>query len=96
MVSEEGGDAGGGAVEDADEVDGEVAEGGHDLGSVAGSGEVVVLVEHDVTDPVEGLDAPVSLDPGGDLAGGGSCHGYGADEVEHFGVSAACLGAGTA
>ncbi|RRD02871.1 hypothetical protein EII34_15545 [Arachnia propionica] len=51
MVSEVGGDAGGGAVEEADEVDGEVAEAGHDLGAVTGAGLVVVFVEDDISDP---------------------------------------------
>ena len=52
VVLEEGDDAGGGAVEESGEVDGEVVEAGHVLGAVTGVGEVVVFVERDIADPV--------------------------------------------
>ena len=39
-----------GAVGQADEADGQVAQGGHDLGAVAGAQLVAVLIEDDVTD----------------------------------------------
>ena len=71
-----GGDSGLGAVGQADEADGQVAQGGHDLGAVAGAQLVAVLIEDDVTDPVEPvLDSPVPLDPGGNLLGLGMLHG---------------------
>ena len=55
---------------------GQVAQGGHDLGAVAGAQLVAVLIEDDGTDPVEPvLDSPVPLDPGGNLLGLGLFHG---------------------
>ena len=43
---------------------GQVAQGGHDLGAVAGAQLVAVLIEDDVTDPVEPvLDCPVPAYP---------------------------------
>ena len=48
-----GGDGGCGAVEESDEADGEVAQGGHDLGSVGGAQLVAVLARDDVAHPVE-------------------------------------------
>jgi len=55
---------------------GQVAQGGHDLGAVAGAQLVAVLIEDDVTDPVEPvLDSPVPLDPGGNLLRLGLFHG---------------------
>ncbi len=63
MVSEGRGDIGGAA--ESDEVDGEVADAGHDLGSVAGSGLGVVFAVGDVADPVQAcLDGPVPAEPG--------------------------------
>ena len=51
-------------MEESDEADGEVAQGGHDLGSVAGAQLVAVLVEDDVAHPVEPvLYLPMSPDP---------------------------------
>lgn len=45
-------------------------------GAVSGAQLVAVLVEDDVTDPVElVLDSPVPLDPGGDGLGLGVGHG---------------------
>jgi len=64
------------AVGQSDEADGQVAQGGHDLGAVSGAQLVVVLVEDHVSDPVEPvLDSPVPLDPGGDGLGLGISHG---------------------
>ena len=55
---------------------GQVAQGGHDLGAVAGAQLVAVRVEDDVSDPVELLlDSPVPLDPDGNLLGLGLFHG---------------------
>ena len=46
---------------------------------------MAVLVEDDVSDPVEPvLDSPVPLDPGGNLLGLGIGHGQGADQVDHL------------
>lgn len=56
-----------------------------------GSGQVAVLVGHDVTVPVAGLDTPVPLGPGGDLTGNGMGHEQGA-----HGVSAVGFGSVTA
>ena len=50
-----GGDGGSGSVGQADEADGEVAQGGHDLGAVGGAQLVAVLVEDDVSHPVEAV-----------------------------------------
>ena len=73
-------------MEESDEADGEVAQGGHDLGSVAGAQLVAVLVEDDVSDPVEAvLDGPMPSGPGGDQFGRGVGHGEGADQVGHLG-----------
>ena len=74
-----------GSVGQAYEADGGVAQGGHDVGSVAGAQLVAVLIEGDVPHPVQAvLDAPVALDPGGDLVGLGGQHGQGADQVHHL------------
>ena len=55
---------------------GQVAQGGHDLGAVTGAQLVAVLIEDDVSDPVEPvLDSPVPLDPGGNLLRLGLLHG---------------------
>jgi len=63
VVSEGRGDVGGAA--ESDEVDGEVADAGHDLGSVAGSGLGVVFAVGDITDPMQAcLDGPVPAEPG--------------------------------
>ena len=70
----------------ADEADGEVAQGGHDLGSVAGAQLVAVLARDDVAHPVEAvLHGPVAPGPGGDGLGPGVGHGKGADQVGHLG-----------
>ena len=86
VVWEGGADAGCGAMGEADEGDGEVAEGGHDLGGVAGAELVVVLGEDDITDPVEGLDVPVALEPGQDLFRMGLIAGEATDQVDRFTV----------
>ena len=63
-------------MEEADEADGQVTQGGHDLWAVAGAQLVAVLIEDDVPDPVETvLDSPVPLDPGRDGLGLGVGHG---------------------
>lgn len=65
-----------GAVDQADEAGWSGAQGGHDLGAVAGAQLVAVLIEDHVPDPVEPvLDSPVPLDPGGNLLGLGLLHG---------------------
>ena len=62
---------------------GQVPQGGHDLWSVAGAQLVAVLVEDDVSDPVEAvLNAPMSAGPGRDLLGPGLVHGKRADQVD--------------
>ena len=63
-------------MDQADEADGQVAQGGHDLGAVTGAQLVAVRVEDHVPDPVEAvLDSPVPADLGGDLLGLGLLHG---------------------
>ena len=75
-----GGDGGCGAVGQADEADGEVAQGGHDLGSVGGAQLVAVLARDDVAHPVEPvLHGPMASGPGGDGLGPGLVHGKGAE-----------------
>src|SRR3954453_7678207 len=60
------GGGGVGAAAGADGVYGVIAQGGHDLGSVAGVHAAVVLTLGDVADPVEAvLDRPVGADPAG-------------------------------
>ena len=55
---------------------GQVAQGGHDLGAVAGAQLVAVLIEDDVTDRRgAGSRFPVPLDPGGNLLRLGLLHG---------------------
>ena len=67
-------------MEESDEADGEVAQGGHDLGAVAGAQLVAVLARDDVAHPVEPvLYGPVASGPGGDLLGLGLVHGKGAE-----------------
>lgn len=86
-----------GAVGQADEADGQVAQGGHDLGSVAGAQLVTVLIEDHVPDPVETvLDPPVPADPGRDGLGLGVGHGQGAHQVDHLDALAAFDGSGAA
>src|SRR3954467_13659464 len=59
-----GGDVG--LAAESDDVDGGVAQGGHDLGAVAGVDAGVVLTLGDVADPVEAvLDRPVGAEPAG-------------------------------
>jgi hypothetical protein len=60
---------GGGDVRPAAELqdaDGEVAQSGHDCGSVADADLGGLLAVGDITDVVQRLDLPVAADPGGD------------------------------
>jgi hypothetical protein len=50
--------------------DGQVAQGGHGLGSAAGADLGGVFAVADVAEVVQGLDLPVAADPGGELGGG--------------------------
>jgi hypothetical protein len=54
-----------------EDADGLVAQGGHDLGAVAGAGLGGVFAVGDVADVVECLDAPVAAYPSGEFGGGG-------------------------
>lgn len=54
--------------ETLDEGDGQIAEGRHGLGTVAGARATAVLVVAPVTDVVEGLDAPVAAHQAEDVA----------------------------
>ena len=56
----------------------------------------MVLGEDDVTDPVEGLDVPVALEPGQDLFRVGLIVGKATDEVDRFTVVHRGAGAATA
>ena len=57
-------------VVEGEQAEGEVAQGGHGAGAVAGPGLVVVFVPDGVAGPVfEVLDAPVSAGVGGDVGG---------------------------
>src|SRR5262249_48476624 len=68
VVAAGGGDAGVSLwLEDSDC---QVAQGGHDLGAVAGADLGGVFAVGDVADVVEGFDAPVAAHPSGDLGGG--------------------------
>ncbi len=51
--------------------DGEVAQGRHDLGSVAGAGLGGVFAVGDIADVVQRLDLPVTAYPSGELGVGG-------------------------
>jgi hypothetical protein len=69
VVPAGGGDAGvPGRFQDAD---GQVAQGGHGLGSAAGADLGGVFAVADVAEVVQCLDLPVAADPGGELGGGG-------------------------
>ena len=48
-------------MEESDEADGQVTQGGHDLWAVAGAQLVAVLIEDHVPDPVETVFYPVTL-----------------------------------
>ena len=64
---------------------GQVAQGGHDLGAVAGAQLVAVFIKDDIADPVElVLDSPVPAYPGRDGLGLGVGHGQGAHQVDHL------------
>ena len=61
---------GDGVSGEAQDADGEVAQAGHDMGSVAGAYLGEVFSEGDVADPVQlVLDLPVPADPAGELGG---------------------------
>jgi hypothetical protein len=82
---------------EAEQADRGVAQGGHDLWSVAGAELVTILVEHHVTHPVKGvLDGPVALDPGGDRGRWGGDHVQRADHVDYLDCLAALDGSGSA
>src|SRR5881394_1905411 len=51
--------------------DGEVAQGGHDGGAVAGADLGAVFAVGDVADVMQGLDPPVVADPAGQFVGAG-------------------------
>lgn len=69
VVSAGGGDTGvPGRFQDPD---GQVAQGGHGLGSAAGADLGGVFAVADIADVVQCLDLPVAADPGGELGGGG-------------------------
>jgi hypothetical protein len=61
--------------------DGQVAQGGHDLGAVAGTDLGGVLAVGDVADVVQGFDAPVAADPPGQVGGAGLGDGQAGDPV---------------
>lgn len=66
------------------QAEGQVADGGHGAGAVAGPGLVVIFVPDGVTGPVfEVLDSPVSAGAGGDV-GGGEGGATGEDEGDFF------------
>ena len=76
---------------------GQVTQGGHGLGYVAGAQLVAVLIEDHVPDPVETvLYPPVPAAPGRDGLGPGIGHGQGTDQVDHFDTLAAFDGSGAA
>jgi hypothetical protein len=61
--------------------DGEVAQGGHDLGAVSGADLGGVLAVGHVADVVQGFDAPVAADPPGEVGGAGLGDGQAGDPV---------------
>jgi hypothetical protein len=64
------------------DADGGVAQGGHDLGAVAGAGLGGVFAVGDVADVVQGLDAPVAADPPVEVSGGGLGDGQAGDAAD--------------
>src|SRR3954464_12876911 len=79
-----GGDVG--LAAESDHVDGGVAQGGHDLGAVAGVHAGVVLAEGDIADPVQGvLDLPLDAQPGGEQEGVGVAVPKGGERVDGLG-----------
>ena len=85
-VAAGGGDVGG-AVESVG-ADGEVAQGRHDGGAVAGADLGVVFGEDDVADPVQPVfDGPVPADGVGDLVGAGVVPGQVGDGIDGFGAA---------
>ena len=82
-------------MEESDEADGQVTQGGHDLWAVAGAQLVAVLIEDHVPDPVKSvLDSSVPLDPGRDDLGLGIGHREGANQVDHLNMLPALDGPG--
>ena len=83
-MSEGLGDVGG--TGQAEKADGKVAQGGHDAGAVAGADLGAVLVEGDVTDPVQAVfHAPVAADPGRELGIGGLRGSQAGNRIDDFG-----------
>lgn len=69
-----------------DEADGEVAQGGQDLGSEALAHAAAILVEGDVADPVQAVfDAPVAAVELDEALGGGLLWGQAGDEIGPLG-----------
>jgi hypothetical protein len=62
--------------------DGQVSEGGHGLGAVAGPDLGGVFGVGDVADVVQGFDLPVAADPGGELGGVSLAGGQAGDGVD--------------
>ena len=84
VVAAGGGDAGvPGHFQDPD---GEVAQGGHDLGAAAGADLGGVFAVADVADVVQRFDLPVAADPGGELGGGGLAGVQAGDRVDGDGA----------
>jgi len=84
VVAAGGGD--GGVAGEPEDGDGEVAQGGHGLGPVAGADLGGVFAVGDITDVVEHFDVPVAADPAGQLAGGGLGDGQAGDRVDGDGA----------
>jgi hypothetical protein len=84
VVAAGGGDAG--VAGEPEDGDGEVAQGGHHLGSVAGADLGGVFVVGDITDVVKHFDLPVAADPAGQLGRGGLGHGQAGDRVDGDGA----------
>jgi hypothetical protein len=65
-----------------EDADGQVSEGGHGLGAVAGPDLGGVFGVGDVADVVQGFDLPVAADPGGELGGVSLAGGQAGDGVD--------------
>ncbi len=63
----------------ADEREGEIAQGGHDLGCLATVQAGVILAEGDIADAVTDLHAPVATDEDQQAGGGGAAWGQAGD-----------------
>ena len=85
MVPEGLGDVG--DAGQAEQADGQVPQGGHDLWAVAGAGLAEVFAECHVANPVQAvLDAPVSAEPGRELVRAGLVGGQVGDGVDGLGA----------